>query len=94
MKLKLALIPYADYAHRLWSMCFAIIAAGYSAAAGAWVLLPPDWQPHIALWGKWVLAFIGVALPAMSAASRVVAQPDLHQEILQSKATIDNSEHA
>lgn len=72
------LIPNARILwHRLWSMRFAIAAAAFSAAAGAWAIMPVDWQPHIPEWAKWVLAGIGVLLPSLSGASRVIEQPSL-----------------
>jgi len=63
--------------HRLWSMRLMILTTIYTSAAGAWALLPPDWQPHLSEGAKAILAGIGVALPAIAAVSRVVAQPRL-----------------
>ncbi len=73
------LIPNAAQWHRLWSMRFALAATMFSTAAGAWALMPPDWQPHIAEWGKWLLAGIGVLLPALAGASRVIEQTALRE---------------
>jgi len=60
--------------HRLWSMRLTILTTIYTAAAGAWVLLPPDWQPQLSEGMKALLAGIGVALPALAAVARVVRQ--------------------
>lgn len=84
------LIPNAKQWHRLWSMRFAIAAAAFSSAAGAWALMPPDWQPHIPGWGKWALAGVGVLLPALAGASRVIEQPKLREPT----GDDDNAEHA
>ena len=63
--------------HQLWSMRLMIATTIYTSAAGAWALLPPDWQPHLSEGAKAVLAGVGVALPAIAAVSRMVAQPKL-----------------
>lgn len=63
--------------HRLWSMRLMILTTIYTSAAGAWVLLPADWQPNLSDSVKAILAGIGVALPAIAAVSRIVAQPKL-----------------
>lgn len=60
--------------HRMWSMRLTILTTLYTAAAGAWVLLPPDWQPQLSEGAKAILAGIGVALPALAAVARVVKQ--------------------
>lgn len=60
--------------HRLWSMRLALLTTVYTAAAGAWALLPPDWQPHLSEGVKALLAGIGVALPALTAVARVIKQ--------------------
>lgn len=75
--IKFNLVPEAALWHKLWSMRLAIASAAFSAAAGAWVILPPDWRPHIPEWGKVALAFVGVSLPAAAAASRVIRQSSL-----------------
>lgn len=86
----MTLIPNAAQWHRLWSMRFAIAAAAFSSAAGAWALMPADWQPHIPGWCKWALAGVGVLLPALAAVSRVIDQPALREP----PKTDDNAEHA
>lgn len=63
--------------HRLWSMRLMILTTIYTTAAGAWALLPADWQPDLSEGVKALLASIGVALPAIAAVSRMVAQPKL-----------------
>lgn len=63
--------------HRLWSMRLMIATTIYTSAAGAWALLPADWQPNLSEGAKAILAGIGVALPAIAAISRLVAQPKL-----------------
>lgn len=63
--------------HRLWSMRLMIATTIYTTAAGAWALLPPDWQPNLSESAKAILAGVGVALPAIAAVSRMVAQPKL-----------------
>lgn len=73
----LSLVPEAKYWHRLWSLRFAILSALYSAAAGAWVLLPPDWQPSLSEGWKWALASIGVLIPGLAAVSRILKQESL-----------------
>jgi hypothetical protein len=54
-----------------------ILTTIYTTAAGAWAVLPPDWQPNLSEGAKAILAGIGVALPAIAAVSRLVAQPKL-----------------
>lgn len=88
---KVNLIPNASQWHRLWSMRFAIASAAFSSAAGAWALMPTDWQPHIPGWGKWALVGVGVLLPALAGVSRVIEQPALREP---PKAADDNAEHA
>lgn len=73
------LIPEWRTAHKLWSMRLAILTTLYTAAAGAWATLPQDWIPHIPDRWRVVLAIVGCALPALTAASRLVAQPGLAQ---------------
>lgn len=58
-------------------MRLAILTTIYTSAAGAWVLLPPDWQPQLSEGVKTLLAGIGVALPALTGAARVVKQETL-----------------
>jgi hypothetical protein len=72
-------IPNVGQWHKLWSMRLAILTTAYSAAAGAYVTLPADWVPHIPDRWRIVLAIVGCALPALTAASRLVAQPKLQQ---------------
>jgi hypothetical protein len=74
---KLTLIPEASIWYRLWSMRLIVATVAYSAAAGAWMLLPVDLKPHLSDGVKAVLAGIGVALPAIAAVARVVDQPRL-----------------
>ena len=76
--------------HRLWSVRMAIISAIYSAAAGAWVLLPYAWQPTLSEPIKWALAAVGVALAASPGIARVIDQPKLREP----GETDDNAEHA
>jgi len=72
------LIPNAGAVwHRLWSMRLMIATTAYSAAAGAWVLLPPDWRPDLSETAKAILAGIGVALPAAGAIARLMRQDSL-----------------
>ena len=73
--------------HRLWSMRLIILTTIYSTAAGAWVLIPPDWQPDLSHTVKVFLAGVGVALPALAAVSRLVDQPSI-------RFPPDNGEHS
>jgi hypothetical protein len=73
--------------HRLWSMRLMILTTIYTTAAGAWALLPADWQPDLSEGVKALLAGIGVALPAIAAVSRMVAQPKLEANREASKQT-------
>lgn len=66
--------------HRLWSMRLMIATTAYTAAAGAWVLLPTDWRPDLSETAKAILAGVGVALPAAAAVARVVRQSKLRQD--------------
>lgn len=68
------LVDDAHVWHRLWSMRLAILTTVYTSAAGAWVLLPSDWQPHLSEAVKAILAGIGIALPALTAVARIVRQ--------------------
>lgn len=74
---KLTLVPEASIWYRLWSMRLIVATVAYSAAAGAWMLLPPDIKPALSEGAKAVLAGIGVLLPAVAAVARVVDQPRL-----------------
>lgn len=74
--------------HRLWAVRMAIISAIYSAAAGAWLLMPPDWQPTLSQPIRWVLVVVGVSLAASPGVARVVAQPKLRD-----CGTNNNAEH-
>ena len=80
--------------HRIWSVRMSIISAAYSAAAGAWVLLPYAWQPTLSEPIKWGLAAAGVALAASPGIARVVAQPKLAEKVADLAKADDNSEHA
>lgn len=70
------LIDDAGQWHKLWSMRLLVLTTIYTSAAGAWVLLPPDWQPHLSEMAKAILAGIGVLLPAVTAVSRLIKQGD------------------
>ncbi|TPG08331.1 hypothetical protein EAH88_11920 [Rhodanobacter glycinis] len=72
----------------------AILGVIYSAAGGAWLLMPPDWQPTLAEPVRWVLAIIGVSLAAAPGVSRVIAQPKLADKIADQAKVVDNAEHA
>ena len=63
--------------HRLWSMRLLILTTAYTAAAGAWAVLPADFKPDLSNTAKLILAGIGVALPVLAAVARVVDQPAL-----------------
>jgi len=63
--------------HRLWSMRLMIATTTYSAAAGAWAVLPPDWKPDLSETAKAILAGIGVLLPAAGAVAVLVKQESL-----------------
>ena len=65
--------------HRLWSVRMAVIGAIYAAAGGAWLVMPPQWQPELSEPIRWVLAIVGVTLAAAPGVSRVIAQPKLRQ---------------
>lgn len=89
--------------HRLWSMRFSIATTIYTGAAGAWVLLPPDWKPDLSETSKAVLAGFGMMLPVMASLSILVKQPKLADKIAEKTGTtkitipvsvIDNQEHA
>lgn len=71
------LIDNASQWHRLWSMRLMILTTIYTTAAGAWVLLPADWQPHLSEGVRAALAIIGVLLPSIAAVSRLIPQPKL-----------------
>lgn len=63
--------------HKLWSMRLMIASTFYTAAAGAWVLLPSDWKPELSHTVQAILAGIGVMLPASASVARVIKQGKL-----------------
>jgi hypothetical protein len=75
------LIPDARQWHRLWSMRLMIITTLYTTAAGAWATVPDAWKPELTHVEQLILAGIGIALPALAAASRLVQQSDLQPDI-------------
>ena len=71
------LIPEASKWHRLWSIRFAILSAGFGAVTTAYIGLPADWLPAIPSVVKFGLA-AGAMLTAFgSAGARVVQQQAL-----------------
>lgn len=77
------LIENASKWHKLWSMRLLVLTTIYTAAAGAWAVLPPDWKPELGEVGKMVLAGIGVLLPVLTGVARLVdqtAKPDSSDE--------------
>lgn len=71
------LIENAGQWHRLWSMRLMVLTTIYTTAAGAWAVMPADWQPHLSDGVKAALAIVGVLLPSIAAVSRIVAQPNV-----------------
>lgn len=62
---------------KFWTVRLAIASTIYSTAAGAWVLLPFQWQPTLSEPVKWVLAAVGVLLAASPAVARIIHQPKI-----------------
>lgn len=63
--------------HQIWTVRLAILTTAYTAAAGAWMVLPDDWKPDLSHTSKIILASIGVLLPAVTGVARVIKQPNL-----------------
>lgn len=72
-------VSYARLWHRIWTMRLSLLGVMYTAAAGAWATLPRDWMPHIPERWRVVLALIGCAIPALTAAASVIDQKSLSQ---------------
>lgn len=60
---------------RWWSMRWIIVSVFCSSAAGAYILLPPDWLPTIPLVVKQALALGAIFSAGAAGVSRVLKQP-------------------
>ncbi len=79
--------------HRLWSVRLSALTTLYTSAAGAWLVLPPDWKPTLTHTEQIIMAGIGMLLPALATVAPVVKQPKV-DEIKAAIAADNNSEHA
>lgn len=71
------LIEDAHLWHKMWSIRFAILTTIYTTAAGAWLTIPGDWKPVLTHREQVVLAIIGIVIPVLTGASRVIKQSSL-----------------
>jgi hypothetical protein len=79
--------------HRLWSVRLSALTTLYTSAAGAWLVLPPDWKPTLTHTEQVIMAGIGMLLPALATVAPVVKQQSL-ADLRAKVATNDNSEQA
>jgi len=72
--------------HRLWSVRLSAMTTIYTSAAGAWLVLPPDWKPTLTHTEQIIMAGVGMLLPALATVAPIVKQQTLPAKVAQAAA--------
>lgn len=51
----------------VWAMRWTLASLAMTAIAGAWGAMPISLRPDVPDWLRWILAIVGVGLPALAA---------------------------
>jgi hypothetical protein len=64
--------------HVIWAMRWILASVAATVIAGAWGALPEPVRPDLPNWLRWIVAAVGVGLPAL-AALHLRVQKRLHR---------------